>query len=151
MISPSLSSPERISKYPSRARCELAGRKGEDRRYQGRVLCGPALAPCPSSDQRHHPDCWLTPERYARHRIARRASSADPACGAGFPHPALRPRGTKLNVELSLVPDNLTAVQMINHILQTFSRARTQQDHHQLTARQLKELLVFAITVAATR
>ena len=53
------------------------------------------------------------------------------------------PGGAKLDVELSLVPDNLTAVQMINHILQTFSRARTQQDHYQLTARQLEELLVF--------
>ena len=60
-----------------------------------------------------------------------------------FPIRYFAPGGAKLNVELSLVPDNLTAVQMINHILQTFSRARPQQDHHQLTAWQLKELLVF--------
>ena len=44
------------------------------------------------------------------------------------------PGGTKLNVELSLVPDNFTAVQMVNHKLQTFSRARSQQDQHQFTA-----------------
>ena len=133
------------------ARCGLAGRKGEAHRYQGRVLCGPASAPVRRLTETSS-DCWLTPERCARHRTARRASSADPACGAGFPIRHFTPGGAKLDVELSLVPDNLNGCSddqpYIADVQPCPDPTRPLPAHCPATGRASR---LFAITVAATR